>query len=137
MVLIPWRIYQDFTCFSKEMNALFSRFFEKEPSCFIHRGTNRFPPTTIREERDAFFVRIDLTGYTIEDLSIELEGAVLMIKAEPHGGADPVRTPPFTRTIRFQKAVDSDHTDAAFKDGILAIRLPVMPRRPAFRVAIP
>ncbi|HQO77690.1 MAG TPA: Hsp20 family protein, partial [Thermodesulfobacteriota bacterium] len=122
----------------QEMNALFSRFFEQEPSCFISWGTSRFPSTTIREEHDAFVVRMDLAGYKAEDLSIVLEGAVLVIKAAPQPEPGPSRTqPPFTRIIRFQKTVDSDHVDAAFKDGILVIRLPIVPRQAAFRVAIP
>lgn len=137
MVRIPWRMYRDFACFTQEMNALFDRFFEKDPAA-VRCGGSCYPMTTVQQEKDAYLVLMDIRGYTTDDLVIYFERSELVVKAEPKAPVEAARAlpPPFRRIIRFEEKIDSDHINATIRDGALVIQLPKSTGQTSFRVAI-
>ncbi len=132
MVLIPWRYYEDLSCFAQEMNQLFDRFFGGE---LIDRAWEKlsYPPLTITETENEFQVYLEIKGFSPEDLEITFKEDTLIINGEKKKKEELKAKgiyysqrdiSSFRRTIKFQKKVKADAVGAKYKDGILMILLP-------------
>ena len=132
MVLIPWRYYEDLSCFAQEMNQLFDRFFGGE---LIDRPWEKlsYPPLTITETENEFQVYLEIKEFSPEDLEIIFKENTLIIIGEKKKKEELKAKgiyysqrdiSSFRRTIKFQKKVKADAIGAKYKDGILMILLP-------------
>ena len=91
------------------------------------------PSIDIVEEKDKFLVRVDLPGFSKDDVSVTLQDNFLTIKGERkseavskdanyyrrermHGS--------FSRTFELPGTVDAKKIDAHFRDGVLHVTLP-------------
>jgi len=96
-------------------------------------GIGEFPALNLWEDNDALVLEAELPGLELQDLEIFVTGHnQLTLKGE--------RKPPtvekatahrqerafgkFTRTVTLLFAVDEDHIEARFENGILHVRLP-------------
>ncbi len=102
------------------------------------------PSTDVWEDDDALHVSVELPGMKKEDIQIRVENNVLSISGEkcvrsetPAGGEKAAtegkkatllrsecRFGSFHRLIALPEGVNSDASDAEFRDGVLTIRLP-------------
>jgi len=96
-------------------------------------GVGEFPALNLWEDNDALFLEAELPGLELQNLEIFVTGHhQLTLKGE--------RKPPtvekatahrqergfgkFTRTLTLPFAVDEDHIEARFENGVLRLRLP-------------
>lgn len=95
-------------------------------------GRGVFPPVNIFSQSDGYVVRIEIPGVAPEDLHIETLGGTLSIKGkrERRGpeGASFHRCEraegEFSRSLQLPDALDLMRTEAAYKNGVLTVRVP-------------
>lgn len=89
-----------------------------------------FTPLDVRETDDEYLVMVDLPGVKPDDVTIEVNDAVLTVS----GSRVPVETGElqlserpygsFVRSLTLPKGVDSDKIMADFRGGVLELRIP-------------
>ena len=91
------------------------------------------PTLDVYEQKDDVIVKAEIPGLTKDDIDITLEGNFLTIKGEKKKEEEVKdddyyrceRTyGAFSRTVELPVAVQTDKVNAAFKDGVLEIRMP-------------
>ena len=102
----------------------------------IERGFNFIPDFEVKETKDSFLFKADLPGVNEEDVEIGLTGNQLTVsgKREEEKREEGERFyayersyGSFSRSFTLPEGVDSEHIDAAMKDGVLTLRLPKRP----------
>jgi len=103
------------------------------------------PAVDLFEDADALTLKIDLPDVDREKIDVQLTGEELVIRGEraaavPAGGACLHSERPygqFHRALRVNIPVQHDGVEAAYRDGVLTVRLPkaetVKPRKVAIR----
>lgn len=90
----------------------------------------------LHESNDAYILMSNVPGVNSEDIEITLHDGVLNIscdlpKVEPDEGIRVhVNERPFgsyTRSLRLPKAVDAEHVEAAYENGVLTLTMPKTP----------
>jgi len=100
------------------------------------------PPVDVHETEDEYLVKIDLPGVKSEDVNIEVNDNVLAISGsrvtDETAAAQLVERPygSFARTLTLPQGVDSDSIEAAFRDGVLELRIPKPAERKPKKIAI-
>lgn len=105
----------------------------------------------MRESDDEYGVRLELPGFTPEEVSVELTRDVLTIRAETAASAGsagaegsagaswPRAAERLSRAVRFEKPIDAARVEAQLSHGVLLVRLPksdeARPRKIAVRAA--
>ena len=115
----------------EEVEALGRYFWDAwQPAMLM---TSFSPRLDMHEEKDALVVRAELPGIKKEDLDVSLDGDMLTIKAEKKEEevaeeatyhTTERRFGYYSRSVSLPVHVDADKVAAAFKDGILEIKLP-------------
>lgn len=90
------------------------------------------PAVDLYETSDRFVLSIELPGLKREQIKIELQHEILTVRGERavhhEEGAQFHRVErghgPFTRTFSLTHAVDADHVQAEFRDGVLTVVIP-------------
>lgn len=82
-----------------------------------------------------YFARIDLPGFSREDLSLEFESdtVTLSMSKKTHDSEEAKR---FQRQIRVPDGVDGNDASAELKDGVLTLTLPKTPERKPVHIEI-
>lgn len=76
------------------------------------------------EEDDAFVLRVELPGYSPEEMTVTWDQGVLNVAAEREDDSrNELRS--YHRRFRFPKTVDDSEISAEYNNGILEIRLPI------------
>jgi HSP20 family protein len=89
-------------------------------------------PANIMENENDFSIELAVPGFTKEEIKINIQKNVLIIKAERNENTeDKVKyirkefgKKPFARKFIIPKNVDTDHVSAAFNNGILEVHIP-------------
>jgi len=126
--------------FDKEWDRLVDSFFEGNLE-----GWNA-PPVDVRETEDAYLLEMDVPGRSEKDLEVEVKDSVLTIsstqkeekKEEKRNGyvLRERRASSFCRSFRLPEGVDAAKIDAAFKNGVLELKIPKAPEAKPHRVQI-
>jgi len=138
--LAPWRPFGELGRMEREMERMFEDFFGRRvrplwperwwPAAGVEIAA---PAVDIYEEKDDIIVKAELPGMEKDNIEVNLSDNFLTIKGEKkkeeevkeenyyrsersHGS--------FLRTVDLPKEVHVDKAKAAFKNGILEIRLP-------------
>ena len=87
-------------------------------------GREQSLPLDVYETADARFIRLEMPGVRKKDIEIELENAVLSVKArrEETNGEHTSKVE-LSRSISIGDDVDADKVKARLEDGILTIEL--------------
>ncbi|HZP72890.1 MAG TPA: Hsp20/alpha crystallin family protein [Gaiellaceae bacterium] len=107
-----------------------------------NRVTGFTPLVDVHESEDDYLVKVDLPGVKADDVSIEVNENVLSISgsrvADETGQAQLVERPygSFVRTLTLPRGVDSDSIEAAYQDGVLALRIPKPAEQKPKRITI-
>jgi len=133
--LIPWkRRHREMAPFGKDKEDLFDRFF----SMPMHFGRSLFsdkswyPSVDVSEGNQDIIVKAEIPGVDRKDIDISLDGRLLTIKGEKkqereESGEHYHRVESsfgyYQRTIELPAEVDASDVDAAYKNGILKIKL--------------
>jgi HSP20 family protein len=99
------------------------------------------PPIDVLEDETGITLFADLPGVPRDRLTVRLDGEGLLIEGEialetPEGTTPAyveVQTPRFRRALTLSRELDPTKSEAAFKDGVLKLRIPkaehAQPRR--------
>jgi len=129
-----------------EMDDLFGRFFEDWgwPLARAHRGA-WWPAIDIADKDDAIVVKAELPGLKSEDIEISVSDNVLTISGEKKESTEEKgenfyhverRYGTFHRDIALPAGVDADKVDAAYRDGVLTVKVPKTEKAKPRRVEI-
>jgi HSP20 family protein len=146
MALARWTPYRDLMTVRDEMNRVFNEAFGRE-----HNDDSAWysgawsPPVDIYETDDALVLKAELPGFSKDEINIEMKDNTLVIKGE-RKREDEVKEGSYHRTERvygtFQRSfmlpttVDQEKVRAAYKDGVLELRLPKVQAAQPKRIAV-
>ncbi|WP_139558218.1 Hsp20/alpha crystallin family protein [Methylotetracoccus oryzae] len=90
------------------------------------------PPVDIVEDEAGIRLTADLPGVPKDQLSVRTEGQSLLIEGQvaidTPEGMEPVyvetRSPVYRRTFNLSRDLDPTKIEAAFRDGVLTLRIP-------------
>lgn len=123
---------RDLLSFHDEVNRLFEGFAGLRPAA--SNGAQWAPAVDVSEDGDAYTFQMDLPGLDSKDIQIEMDGDTLNVRGERKG--ETVRKESdlvhrvervhgvFERSFRLALPVDSGAIKAAYKNGVLEIRVP-------------
>jgi HSP20 family protein len=134
--LIPWRksrtntnalsrIDEPFRGLHGEMDRLFDSLFGRWPAMF---DGGLMPATwglDIRETEDQLSVRLEAPGFEAEEFEVQVSGEQLQVVAEHavKDGDREVTERSFRRVLTLPAEIDAENVTAAYKSGVLEIRL--------------
>jgi HSP20 family protein len=134
MSLIRWtprRTGQELRPFDSDFNRLFEGFFA--PVTLRQDGALLTPPIDVEETPDAYVFHADLPGVNAKDVKITVNGDTLTVRGERKREEQKTegslyRTErlygAFERTFTLGTPVRSDQVKAAYRDGVLEIKVP-------------
>ena len=94
------------------------------PSRLFGEGYTGSDDYDLYEEDDAFVLSIDAPGFNREEIDLTWDRGVLNVAAE-HVDQERGRKRTFHRRFRFPKDVDTEAIDAAYRNGVLEVTLPI------------
>lgn len=128
MELIRWEPFAGFgTMFNDLLDENFGR-SRTQPS-----RSNWYPPVDVLEGKDSYLIRAELPGMKREDIKVEVKEGTLVLSGErkseqPAEGVEYRHVErvnaKFWRSFSLPEAVKHDGIEAAYKDGVLEIRVP-------------
>lgn len=123
----------------RELDALFN---QRDPRSA--RGIARPMPMDAYRRNDNVWVHLDLPGVTADTIDISVERNVLTVAAERsyqreegdrvyfderHDGA-------FRRQVSLGEGLDADGIEADYTDGVLTLRIPVVPQAKPRKISV-
>ena len=146
MALARWDPMREMMTMREQMNRLVNEFFGRgggEEGGWTAGAWA--PPVEIYDTDDAVMVRVELPGVAKEDVHVEVHENTLSLRGERK--PDPSITEgqyyrqertygPFQRTFRLPMQVDMANVEAAYKDGLLELKLPTHEAAKPKRIAI-
>jgi HSP20 family protein len=95
-------------------------------------GRGVFPAVNIFADKNGYVARFEVPGVAPEEISIEAQGRTLTVSGRrerkiPQGGSfhrQERGTGGFSRSLQLPDDLDASRADAAYKHGILAVRIP-------------
>jgi HSP20 family protein len=134
MALAHWNPARDLLAVRDEMNRLFNQAFGRTGGDVESWLSGSWmPPVDIYESNDMLVIKVELPGFTKEDLHIEINENTLTLKGERRPDAT-VKEEQYHRRERaygaFQRSfllpamVDQGKVQATYRDGVLELQLP-------------
>lgn len=128
-------------------DAIFSEAFG------VHQNARALMALDVVENENAFVVRADLPGFKKDQVSLEIEKGVLILRANAESKAEAdapaAETPPVeryhvrerracsvTRRIALPEGVQENEVNADLADGVLTVTLPKAPQSQPRKIAI-
>jgi HSP20 family protein len=137
-----WDPLRDLLTLQERMNRLFEESFagRLEEEALVGSGTWA-PLADAYETPEGFVVLLELPGIEKDDVEIQVDGDLLVVKGERRGlAARPERFHrmershgPFLRSFKLSDEVDPDRVTAQMRDGVLRLELPKVRGRAAVR----
>jgi len=95
-------------------------------------GRGGYPPVNVFGDGDGLVLRIEVPGFTAENLDIEARGRTLSIRGKreaqlPANASEHRRerwSGEFSRSFSLPEAVDTEKVEATYRAGVLTVRLP-------------
>jgi len=131
--LIPYPQFRGVNRLRREVDDLFSRFFDLGESGLQTEEGSFIPSINVKETEDAFEVSAEVPGLKPEDIKVEYDDGVLTLsgekkeeREEEQGNYHVIerRFGSFSRSVRLPKDVDVEKLQAKHKDGVLTVTLP-------------
>ena len=120
---------------------MLDRIFETEP--FFSHAERRAPLVDVREEESRYLIEAELPGLSEKDIRLEIKDGLLSLataekQAEEKQEGNPVlkwlrrerREFRFARSFELPEDADAERVEARFRDGLLSIELPKLPKTP-------
>jgi HSP20 family protein len=129
MKIRKWEPEREIELIKREIDRVFEDFF----SPALSFGATTFPKLDVIEDKEAFIVKVDVPGFSKEDLKINLEENLLTITGKRDyekelKGKNALRTEryygEFSRTITIPSTVNAFEIKAEYKAGVLTLYLP-------------
>jgi HSP20 family protein len=136
-------IFNELTDMQQEMNRLFDEFFGDRRT-EVAEG-RWLPSVDVSETETAMVVRAELPGMTHEDIQLNLQDNVLILKGEKKQEKKEEKENyhrversygSFTRSFTLPVGVKPEEVKATFKDGVLEISMPKTEEAKPKKIAI-
>lgn len=126
-----WGSFDPFGTLS-HLQAILDRSFER-PARRSDAGTNAAPPANIFRDADGCIVTLPLPGLDPNNLDIQAQENSLTISGkrsieQPVNGTYQRRerwSGEFSRTLRLPDSLDASQAEASYRNGVLALRVPL------------
>ena len=137
-----WSPFAELEAFRREVDRLFREFFGEERAT-VTRGWS--PAVDIYETPTEVVVQAELSGVRREDIQIELTDDRLTLKGKRERPEEAENATyhllersygEFERSFALNVPVDIDKAEAAYRDGVLTIRLPKVEPKRAKRIEV-
>lgn len=129
--------WSDFDRFFESAWPAVSRFGSVLDSWFDRRAGEVIPALNWHEDEGNFHIQIELPGVKKDAIELELENAVLSVRAERvHRQGDSEERVTLTRSVSVPEGVRTDKIKASYSDGILTVTLPKEEERKPRKIAI-
>lgn len=125
-----WNSFDDVFSFQREVDRLFNQFWSDLPT---HTATGPSPSLHVNQTDEGWRVDVPLPGIDPKDVSLEVAGNNLTIRAEgpSEGGGRNVSR--YEQTLMIPQFLDLEKLTASHRHGLLRLTLPlkesVKPRR--------
>jgi HSP20 family protein len=136
----PWRPFMGLTGWERDMDRMLEDFFGRRTRPWWPERWSRTdelelraPAVDVFEEKDDIVVKAELPGIEKDNIEVNLTDHTLTIKGEKKKEEEVKEENyyrsersygSFVRTVELPKDVRSDKVKAAFKNGILEVRMP-------------
>lgn len=133
MAITRWRPTRGVFSVRDEINRLFDDLLSEEPEMSALREGAWSPSVDISETEDQIVVEAELSGIDQKDLKVNVQDNVLTIGGEKTREKEKKGTNyhrveraygAFHRSFSLPSEVDSEKTEASYRDGVLTIRMP-------------
>ena len=123
-----------------DFDRVFDSFFADSPV----RGIRK-PAVDVREEKDSYFVEVELPGMSEKNIDVKVEENLLTISSVEDEKKDDEknrylirerRASHFSRSFVLPKDVQQDKINARFKDGILTLEIPRVPKQEPKKIEV-
>lgn len=131
-----WTPFEELREMQQQINYLFGDFFGRVGDTPAEMREFPWEPAVdVVEKDDEFLFKVELPGMKLEDIKVAIEGDFLIISGERkwekekkdervHRMERSYGT--FRRELRLPPKVDPDQIKAAFHEGVLEVRIPVL-----------
>jgi len=148
--LMPWtrralaplpRAESPFRLFPEEFENLFNRFFSSLPVMETPEWPYRWGLTMEEQEKEVI-VRVELPGFTPEEVKVELIGELLRVEAEhkepekKEGKETEREYAHVKRELTLPPYVELEKAEAVYRNGVLEVHLPRRPEAVGRRIEV-
>jgi HSP20 family protein len=128
--LTRWNSFDDVFNFQREVDRLFNQFWSDLPT---RTAAGSSPSFQVNQTDDGWRVDVPLPGIDPKDVSLEVAGNHLTIRAEASSEAGDKNLSRYEQTLMIPQFLDLDKLTASHRHGMLRLTLPlkesVKPRR--------
>ena len=140
MSLVRWNPARDLAAWpsdlfgmQREINRMFNNMFRGSEDGEDYALTSWTPAVDIAEQDNEYTVKVELPGVNKDDVKITVESNMLTVRGEKKQEKETKKENyhrversygSFQRSFTLPTAIVSDKIDAAYKDGILTVRVP-------------
>ena len=125
-----WNSFDDVFSFQREVDRLFNQFWSDLPT---RTAAGQSPSFQVNGTEDGWRVDVPLPGIDPKDVSLEVAGNNLTIRAESPGAGTDRSVPRYEQTLIVPQFLDLEKLTASHRHGMLRLTLPlkesVKPRR--------
>jgi len=133
------RVEAPFAFMPEEFTNLFNRFFTNWPLLETAEWPYRWN-LTMEELEKEIVVRVELPGFTPEEVKVEVTGERLLVEAEHK---EPAEKPEAERAVTHVKReitlppeIEAEKVEAMFRNGVLEVHLPRKPEAVGRRIEV-
>ena len=129
MELVRWEPFSNFG----NLQSVLNDWFDGDGSPAQPRTSTWYPAVDVLEGKDAYLIHAELPGMKREDIHVELKDGNLVLSGERKTEklADGVKyrhaervNAKFWRSFSLPETIKQDSIEAAYKDGILEVKIP-------------
>ena len=128
--LTRWNSFDDVFSFQREVDRLFNQFWSDLPT---REAASQSPSFQVNGTEDGWRVDVPLPGIDPKDVSLEVAGNNLTIRAETRGEGTDQNVSRYEQTLIIPQFLDLEKLTASHRHGMLRLTLPlkesVKPRR--------
>jgi HSP20 family protein len=128
--LTRWNSFDDVFSFQREVDRLFNQFWSDLPT---RTATSQSPSFQVNGTEDGWRVDVPLPGIDPKDVSLEVAGNNLTIRAETPSEGNDRSVTRYEQTLIIPQFLDLEKLTASHRHGMLRLTLPlkesVKPRR--------
>jgi HSP20 family protein len=119
----------------RELSPVFERVFGRWP--FFDAEVPPYGPE-FEDKGEAIFIREAVPGFDAKEIEVKISGNMLTVRAEKKEkeGATETVWGKMERTVLLPEGVDAEHVEAAYRNGVLEVRLPKLPAAKERRIEV-
>ena len=120
-----------------EFAPLFERMFGRWPAFAETEGVPPYGPE-MEDVGEAIIVREAVPGFEAKEIEVTISGNMLTVHAQRKGKESETEkvVGELERTVFVPEGVDTEHVEAAYRNGVLEVRMPKLPEAKEKRIEV-